>query len=310
MTHLDTTRPFRRQAALAAGIGAKRLRGPGFQRVLPGIWLSSHVQLNDVRRTEAALATVDGPAHASHASAARLLGIPLPTFPEEYVTVPTASARAAVTGVRYIVRQKTETQIIHGLRISVPTQIFEELAALLPLVDLVVVGDHLVRRHGITCQQLRDGVAAMRGRAGRHARRAASHIRADVDSAMETRLRMLIVLAGIPEPEVNVRIRDTNGELLRRHDLGWPTVRVIVEYDGRVHIERESCWERDVERREATDADHWRTLTVVSSGIYRSPGVTVQKVYSVLQARRLPGLPTRLRPDWQPHFPGHGVGGP
>jgi hypothetical protein len=79
---------------------------------------------------------------------------------------------------------------------------------------------------------------------------------------METRLRMLIVLAGLPEPQVNLTLRAGDGTPLRRYDLCWPEVRVIVEYDGRHHVEREEQWEADLDRREADDDDGWRTLIV------------------------------------------------
>ena len=47
----------------------------------------------------------------------------------------------------------------------------------------------------------------MEGRGCRLARRAASLAREGVDSPQETRLRLLLVLAGLPEPRVNVIIR-------------------------------------------------------------------------------------------------------
>jgi very-short-patch-repair endonuclease len=81
-------------------------------------------------------------------------------------------------------------------------------------------------------------------------------------------------------------------------------VRVIVEYDGRQHIEREHSWESDLERREAIDDDGWRILVVTSRGIYREPGRTVVRVWRLLRARRLPGVPNRPSDAWRPHFPG------
>jgi hypothetical protein len=56
----------------------------------------------------------------------------------------------------------------------------------------------------------------------RLARRVAGLVRKGVDSAMETRLRLLIVLAGLPEPEVNVIVRDENGDWELRFDLCYP----------------------------------------------------------------------------------------
>ena len=122
---------------------------------------------------------------------------------------------------------------------------------------------------------------------------------------METRLRMLIVLAGLPEPRVNLTIRDVDGEPVRRFDLSRPEGEVIVEYDGRHHVERVDQRERDLERREEIDDHGWRIMVVVSRGIYRDPGSTVERVWRLLRARGGPGVPVRPAEAWRPHFPGH-----
>ena len=120
---------------------------------------------------------------------------------------------------------------------------------------------------------------------------------------METRLRMLIVLAGIPEPEVNREIRGVGGRGVRRYDLSWPGVRMIVEYDGRHHVEVIEQWEADLERREAIDDDEWRILVFVAKDIFRRPDRTLDRLARVLRKARLPGLPRVLSEDWRPHFP-------
>ena len=154
-------------------------------------------------------------------------------------------------------------------------------------------------------ESLAAAAATLPGAAGRRAREAAAYVRPGVDSPMETRLRMLLVLAGIPEPEVNLTLRDVDGEPVRRFDLSWPGVKVVVEYDGRHHVVREDAWERDLDRRESMDADGWRLLVVTSRGIYAEPERTVSRVFDVLRARRLPSLPARPSDAWRPHFPGH-----
>jgi len=180
---------------------------------------------------------------------------------------------------------------------------FVELAGVLPLVDLVVVGDALVRMYRIEpealvhyCQDSEEWHAST-------ALVAARYVRADVDSPMETRLRMLIVLAGLPEPKVNHKIRDEYGNVVRRFDLSYPELRLIVEYDGRQHIEREVSWEGDLERREEFDEDGWRILVVTSKGIYRQPARTIERVRKSLVARGCRNVPRRPSEDWRPHFP-------
>jgi very-short-patch-repair endonuclease len=117
---------------------------------------------------------------------------------------------------------------------------------------------------------------------------------------MESRLRMLLVLAGLPEPEVNVQIRDEHGTVLMRVDLCYPAARLAIEYDGRHHVELERQWERDVERRDDLD-DGWRMLTVTSKGIYKEPGATIDRVWRALRRRGHPGL-RRPGDAWRPHF--------
>jgi hypothetical protein len=73
------------------------------------------------------------------------------------------------------------------------------------------------------------------GRGCRVARRAASLAREGVDSPQETRLRLLLVLAGLPEPHVNLIIRGRDGSWRRRYDLAYEQLRLIIEYDGRQH---------------------------------------------------------------------------
>ncbi|KRF21115.1 hypothetical protein ASG90_01530 [Nocardioides sp. Soil797] len=182
---------------------------------------------------------------------------------------------------------------------------FVELTSVLGLVDLVVVGDNLVRTGRLSLDELVEfcRVTRLPGRSA--ARAAAFLVREGVDSPMETRLRLLIVLAGLPEPQVNCVLRAFDGDVLRKYDLSYPESRVIVEYDGRHHIERVEQWESDPERREAIDDDGWRILVCVAADIYRRPERTLRRIFGLLVARGHPGLPPRLRDDWRPHFPGH-----
>src|SRR2546425_4714917 len=55
---------------------------------------------------------------------------------------------------------------------------------------------------------------------------------------METRLRILLVLTGLPRPEVQVSIRDDDGRFLGRPDLLYRLQRLAIEYDGGNHRDR------------------------------------------------------------------------
>ncbi|KRF11299.1 hypothetical protein ASG90_16165 [Nocardioides sp. Soil797] len=181
---------------------------------------------------------------------------------------------------------------------------FVELASLLTLVDLVVVGDNLVRTERVSTEELRQVSGESELPNAARAVVAAGLVRERVDSPMETRLRLLIVLAGLPEPKVNLTLRNVEGAAIRRYDLSFPEARLILEYDGRQHVERIEQWESDLQRREAIDSDEWRIMVFVSADIYRRPGQTLQRISRVMRARRVPGLPSCLSDQWRPHFPG------
>ena len=120
-------------------------------------------------------------------------------------------------------------------------------------------------------------------------------MRRHVDSVMETRLRMLIVLAGAAGADGQPQGVHADGRLRYRFDLSWPEVKVAVEYDGRQHRADLDQWDHDIERDEWIDGASWKRVPVFSRGIYRRPDRTpLERVEAVLRARGLPGLPTRL----------------
>lgn len=299
----NARRPFPRWRGIRAGLGRAEVDGPGFRRLLHGVLVAADVPDSPRLRAEAALVCFFPSAFASHATAARVWQVPVTTPPGEHVTVPEVGHRLRRAGVTCHVRPGASTALVDGVRVSTLPDLFVELAHLLPLVELVVVGDWMARRKGVSPETLRQAAARAPGPAGRLARQAAGFVRLRVDSPMESRLRMLLVLAGVPEPVINHEIRDEGGEVVHRYDLAWPGVKVVIEYDGRHHVERVAQWEADLVRREEIDQDQWRTLVLVARDVYATPGRTVARVFAVLRSRRLPGLPARPRDAWRAHFP-------
>lgn len=299
----STDRPFTRVAGLRAGLLPADFRGSRFRKLFRGVYVDSGVRDSAELRVAGALCTFGASAFASHASAARILGVPIPSTADEHVTVLALEDRRSRAGIRCHTTSSARVWSRGGLRISAADQLFVELSQTLSLVDLVVAGDFLLGRGVVTLAALIECCEHASGLAGRNARRAVAYVRERVDSPMETRLRMLLILAGIPEPVVNLSIRDVDGVPVRRFDLCWPGVRVIVEYDGRHHIERESQWEADLGRREEIDDHGWRLIVVTANGIYAHPEQTVLRVWRVLRERKLAGLPVRTSEDWRPHFP-------
>jgi hypothetical protein len=112
----------------------------------------------------------------------------------------------------------------------------------------------LVKANDLDPVQFVAAADAYQGRNAKRARRAASLVRADVDSPMERRIRLLIVFAGLPEPQVNFILRIADGEWGWRFDLCYPEYKLIIEYDGRQHAFDSGEWIHDLKRREWLNA--------------------------------------------------------
>lgn len=136
------------------------------------------------------------------------------------------------------------------------------------------------------------------------ARRAARWVRVGVDSIMETRLRMLIVLAGLPEPTVGHVIRRDDGSWLHRIDLAYLGLLIAVEYDGRQHAANTAQWNKDIRRREDLENRGWRVIVVTAEGVYASPEETLERVRRILRDRGESAGRRRPSVEWHRCFPG------
>ena len=86
------------------------------------------------------------------------------------------------------------------------------------------------------------------------------------ESPMETRLRLLLVLEGLPRPQVQISLHDDKGHFIGRPDLYYPSHRLALEYDGASH-------------RETMTADHRRQNRLLNAG-YRLLRFTAADVLS------------------------------
>ena len=295
------TVPFTRAEALAAGLSISVLNGPRFRRVFRDTYVPTTLPLTTELRARAALRLAPPGAVVARHTAGLLWGGVVPDSPQVHLTLPPGT-RLRVNGIDARVRRSVETGRRHGLPLTSPGQTFHDLAVDLSLVDVVVLGDAFVRAGPVTPGDLVDAACRLGGPGTLAAGRAAAYVRAGVDSAMETRLRLLLVLAGLPEPVVNVPVRDElTGRVRYRLDLAYPELKIAIEYDGRQHAESTEQWRWDVQRREELEADGWRLVVVLASDVYRSPGRTLDRVVDAVSAR---GGRVTLRSDtWRRYFP-------
>ncbi|MBF4992966.1 hypothetical protein ITX31_02425 [Arthrobacter gandavensis] len=185
----------------------------------------------------------------------------------------------------------TEVDVVRpsvGIRATSPARTFVDLAGMLPLPDLVAAGDWLVSEHERSYGQARRAVvqlAALRSYVHgirwvpgiRTARDAVDLARVGVDSVPETRLRLLLHDAGLPEFGPNLPLLDSAGRPVVWCDLGCPEFRTCVEYDGEHHLTREQQL-RDHNRDLLVRELGWHQVKVSALDMRRGAGWVAGKV--------------------------------
>lgn len=172
---------------------------------------------------------------------------------------------------------------------------FVAAAAQLDLVELVIAGDWLVRL-GLAQPPALVDAATSAGRHCRLATRAAKLVRARVDSPPESRLRLCLVLAGLPEPWCNVTIGV--GDLpVGKPDLGYFQFKLALEYEGDHHRTERGQWNTDIARYEDFAVLGWHVIRVTAARL-RRPRQLVSQVHDVLRARGYDGPAPAFSSEW------------
>ena len=312
--------PFLVRDALALGISRDVLRGASFRRSFQGVRVPAHLpDTLEVRCRAAALLLPRGAAF-SHATAVALLGLPLslgetaqqgPGALEPargawsppratghdarvplHVTVPARDPRIVgprlagiVTHVSRLEPEETQPRD-DGLRTTTPMRTWLDRAATLDLVELVALADAILRRRLVTDHELEQAGRRWAGRPGAAlSRRAVTLVEPATDSSMETRLRLLLVLAGLPRPVAN---RDVvaHGGWIARPDLAYPELKIAIEYDGDHHRVSRRQWQSDIGRRRVLEEEGWLVLVFTADDVLRRGDDTVRRVRSALAQRR------------------------
>jgi hypothetical protein len=299
--------PFRIDEGRAIGLSYAQMRGRAFERPFHGVRVTgASGRIDDGIIDECtALRTVlpDGAAF-SHATAARLWGMPLPGCVSEDLHVLTPGRaevrRRGVIGWRRA--GEIQVDIAHGLPVTSPADTWVLLATMtverggrMSRQWLAAVGDFLVSgrrtRYGrdrplATRKELAEAVRRHGSRRGAvELAWALERLRSPVDSPYETFLRLGLVRARLPEPAVQPAITTRAG--VRHPDLGYLEERVLLEYLGDVHRTDRDTWLRDLERIQMFEDAGYRVIMLGASDV-TTPGIQAlsQRVRRALRRAR------------------------
>lgn len=266
--------PFTFDSALAAGVSAKRLRGQDLVHVSRGLYrpLAWDFELEAAARV---LSEVSPGAWISHVTAARLHCLVLPAWlsdsTELHLSKPKQLPQVRRKGVtaHTVIAGPDEIEYVNGIRISTRSRTWLDLARRLSLAELVCLGDQLIRIPRLEFEgrsEPFDSLDGLRALVGRHpnlqgvvrAREALEMMRVGADSAPESLLRLAMLDANLPEPDLQIALRPADAASPTA-DLGYRRRRLAIQYDGDHHL-LEAQRLSDRRRDKAFESAGWTVL--------------------------------------------------
>ena len=189
--------PITRQQALAAGISPRTLAGPRYRRLYRGVYLHAGQRPDLTHWVAAARLVLPPDARVTGLTALRLRGLDVgQDFPLDFVT--SFRERNRHAGTRVAARCDLEP----GGGVATPIEAFVEVCRRSDLLDAVQVGDRMLHRRMVAFEDFTPLQLHPLARVAN----AAKLVRKGSESVKETHLRLLNVLAGLPEPELQVTI--------------------------------------------------------------------------------------------------------
>ena len=277
--------------------GALDLEGPELVRVSRGVWLPDAAAEHQVARLGALVRALPPDTVISGITAAQLHGLWVPRSVRVDITVP-AGARGpefttapqrldVVAHRRYLAAH--EVVAVSGLQVTTLARTWWDLAAELHLPDLVAAGDSVLRTGDVRVEDLADTVSGSRRRQGaRVARLALGMLDNRSRSRPESHVRVALLLAGLPYPQVNQPVYDDVGGWLAEPDLAYPEARLALEYQGAVHAEPRQM-RKDAARSTDLQRCDWTVFCYTAGQVFTHPEIIARDAMNVI-LRRAPQL--------------------
>jgi hypothetical protein len=269
--------PFRGTDVVAAAVlTSSQLRGGGWRRLFPDVYIAADVPLDHRLWCHAALLYARRRVAAvSGLSAAYAWGVDLLGSGDVAVelTVPTGvnmHPRPPYLAVVHAALDQIDVTLAGNLAATSPVRTAFDLGRRLTRVEAVVALDALSHRRLVKPDAVGDyGLAHPSWRGARQLTDVLGLVEPLAESPMESRLRVALIDAGLPRPVAQVEVRDERGRLIGRVDLAYPARRVAIEYEGDHHRGR-STFRADITRGNAMHGAGWTIVRATYADIYPS----------------------------------------
>jgi Protein of unknown function (DUF559) len=277
--------PFLGSEAVKKGLlTPAEVRSERFQSLFRGVFVEAGEEVDLLLRSRAAhlFAPKDGALSGYSAAVVLGAGISPPNASAELIAPLGNVAGRRGLKVRQAALTAAEVCEVGGLRVTTPFRTAYDLGRRLALPDAVAAIDALARIGGFNPTSLLLGPVGARG--CRRLKEAVAFSDPRAESPMESRLRLELVLGGLPTPWPQYEVRDLNGTVLARVDLAYPKARLAMEYDGAHHFDDEFS-RLDRERDLRLDDLDWQTMRFTSDDLFLRPQETVSRVRRRLAER-------------------------
>ena len=276
------TGPFTRAEARGLGVSRRQLRGTRYRRLGSGVYRWVGLKENPQLMLAAVAKRLPAGAAFSGRTAVWLHGLDMEPCDPIEVTMPepTGSSRRAGAVVSRTRIARDEIVRRRGLSTTSALRTVVDLGGRDPLTEGVVVADLFLHEGLVSVDDLRCYVAEHPGTKGvARLRRVVDLAEPKAESAMESRLRMLLVLARLPRPEVQVSVHDDEGRFLARPDLLYRRQRLAIEFDGGNHRDR---LVDDNRRQNGLVGAGYRLLRFTSADVYGKPAEVASQIRQAL----------------------------
>ena len=277
--------PFTLRDALRAGLDRWHLEGANWRRLGPRVYVWAGLPDTPELRLEAARPRLPPTAVFSGLTAAWLHGLDVAACEPIEVTIPKSigvSARSGIV-VRRAALSAGDVVKRRGMRVTSILRTLSDLCIQLSATEAVVVIDMALHAGLASLADLNALCVARAHCVGvANLRRVAGLAEPAAESPMETRLRMVLVIGGLPRPQAQVPLHDSQGRFLGRPDLYYPDHRLGLEYDGAIH---RSSLAEDNRRQNRLLGAGIRLLRFTAGDVLRNPDSVATQVRTMLASR-------------------------
>lgn len=290
-------RPFTRAEARSAGITDRMLGGARYRAIHAGVYV--HTDCPDDFYTRVAAARLALPATAAVTGATRLrtLGLDL-GLDDPLHFVLEGDLHLTPRGV--FVHRTVEMPPTRDGGVE-PCAAFVAFCRTARFLDAVKVGDWLLHAGLTSIDELIEFAEAQIWRDGApEALMVAGELDGAARSLPESELRVILIAAGLPAPEVNVVV-DPAADELTIADLFYEWLRLAIEYEGTQHQLDRDQYGVDIDRYAAMRASGVAYVQVTKEKL-RRPQRVVGEVYRAMIARGYDGPPPLFADEWRRAF--------